>query len=33
MAIGWNNTDYSNYTLEEIAKEYTGEAKAVTAFM
>ena len=32
MAIGWNNTDYSNYTLEEITKEYVDDAKAITAF-
>ena len=32
MAIGWNNTDYSNYTLEEITKEYVDDAKALTAF-
>lgn len=32
MAIGWNNTDYSNYTLEEISKEYVDDAKAVMAF-
>lgn len=32
MAIGWNNTDYSNYTLEDIAKEYVGDAKAIKAF-
>ena len=32
MAIGWNNTDYSNYTLEEISKEYVDDAKAITAF-
>ena len=32
MAIGWNNTDYSNYTLEEITKEYVDDAKAIAAF-
>ncbi len=32
MAIGWNDTDYSNYTLEEITKEYVDDAKAITAF-
>lgn len=32
MAIGWNNTDYSNYTLEEISKEYVDDAKAIMAF-
>lgn len=32
MAIGWNNTDYSNYTLEEIVKEYVSDAKAIMAF-
>lgn len=32
MAIGWNNTNYSNYTLEEITKEYVDDAKAITAF-
>lgn len=32
MAIGWNNTDYSNYTLEEITKEYVDDTKAITAF-
>ena len=32
MSIGWNNTDYSNYTLEEISKEYVDDAKAIMAF-
>ena len=32
MAIGWNDTDYSNYTLEEITKEYVDDAKPITAF-
>lgn len=32
MAIGWKATDYSNFTLERIRKEYSDDSKAISAF-
>ena len=32
MAIGWNHTDYANFTIREIEQEYKDDATAIKAF-
>lgn len=32
MAIGWNHTDYSNYTIDEIKQEYQDDYTAIGPF-
>lgn len=32
MAIGWKDVDYTNYTIDEIKKEYIDDSSAITAF-
>lgn len=32
MSIGWDATDYSSFSLEDIQKEYTDDPKAISAF-
>lgn len=32
MAIGWNHTDYSNYTIDEIKHDYTNDSTAIGPF-
>lgn len=32
MAIGWNHTDYTDYTLDEIKKDYQNDSTAVEPF-
>lgn len=32
MAIGWNHTDYSNYTIEEIKQDYPNDNTAIRSF-
>lgn len=32
MAIGWNHTDYSNYTIDEIKQDYQNDPTAIGPF-
>lgn len=32
MAIGWKDTDYTNYTIEEIKKDYINDSTAIIPF-
>lgn len=32
MSIGWNHTDYTNFTIREIEQEYKDDATAIKAF-
>lgn len=32
MAIGWNHTDYSNYTIDEIRQDYQNDPTAIGPF-
>lgn len=32
MAIGWNHTDYSNYTIDEIKHDYPNDSTAIGPF-
>ena len=32
MAIGWNHTDYSNYTIDEIKQDYPNDNTAIRPF-
>lgn len=32
MAIGWNHTDYSNYTIDEIKQDYPNDNTAIRSF-
>ncbi|MDO4165545.1 MAG: hypothetical protein Q4D56_14365, partial [Bacteroides sp.] len=32
MAIGWNHTDYTNYTIDEIKKDYEDDSTAIGPF-
>lgn len=32
MAIGWNHTDYSNYTIDEIKQDYQSDPTAISPF-